>query len=375
MMRINFNLLDSLRGIAAFYVCVNHSRGNLFQGINNLISYHPMSEWSLWEKLYYSMLQLTILGHEFVIVFFILSGFSIAFSVLRGGDVKDFYLRRLIRLYPPYLTGIFWAYLTYILIMYFVPSWLNCESGTITALLLCKVNMLEPLVFIKNLFYVNTGFILSPYWSLVYEVIFYALIPFMILKRNIYLLGSLALFILHFVLNGISYNHDNVMLSYFLHYNFYFAIGVFTYIYRDLIFKKTKLNLFMEVLLILVMFILTVGLKLLLGGDQVVSELSSVIMSIILMRCFLVYELHIPLLEYLGKISYTLYVTHFATLFFIKLVANQIFGYDGSFIKNPYIWMIGPVICVLVAHVFYKLTEEPSKKLLEKLRKKVKAVA
>ena len=80
-MKLNFKILDGLRGIASTYVLLNHARGNLLMGGNEYSKIKPILNWSFTEKLYYSSLQLTTLGTEFVILFFILSGFSIAYSL------------------------------------------------------------------------------------------------------------------------------------------------------------------------------------------------------------------------------------------------------------------------------------------------------
>ena len=81
MEEIDFKILDGLRGIAAVYVVFNHSRGNLFIGGVKYSEIKSRELWSFFEKTYFSALQLTSLGREFVILFFILSGFSIAFSL------------------------------------------------------------------------------------------------------------------------------------------------------------------------------------------------------------------------------------------------------------------------------------------------------
>ena len=108
---IDFTILDGLRGIAAVYVVFNHARGNLFIGGLKYAQIKSVSLWSMSEKLYFSALQCTALGREFVILFFILSGFSIAFSLNGKPKVSGFYIRRLIRIYPPYLIALIWAFL------------------------------------------------------------------------------------------------------------------------------------------------------------------------------------------------------------------------------------------------------------------------
>ena len=101
--KIDFKILDGLRGIAALYVLFNHARGNLFIGGTKYERIKDITSWNFSEKLYFSALQLTSLGKEFVILFFVLSGFSIAYSLNKGHLKSQFYLRRIIRIYPPYV--------------------------------------------------------------------------------------------------------------------------------------------------------------------------------------------------------------------------------------------------------------------------------
>src|SRR4249919_1641171 len=88
--KIDFKILDGLRGIAALYVVFNHSRGNLFIGGIKYSQIKNISLWDVKEKFYFATLQLTSLGREFVILFFILSGFSIAFSLNRLPRINKF---------------------------------------------------------------------------------------------------------------------------------------------------------------------------------------------------------------------------------------------------------------------------------------------
>ena len=95
---IDFKVLDGLRGIAALYVVFNHARGNLYIGGVKYAQIKSISLWTLTEKIYFSILQCTSLGREFVILFFILSGFSIASSINKKPNIGGFYLRQMIRI-------------------------------------------------------------------------------------------------------------------------------------------------------------------------------------------------------------------------------------------------------------------------------------
>lgn len=76
-----FEILDSIRGIASLYVAIAHCRGTLWIGGNEFLKLFPLDTWSIWDYMMYGTSMLTRLAVEFVIVFFILSGFSIAHSL------------------------------------------------------------------------------------------------------------------------------------------------------------------------------------------------------------------------------------------------------------------------------------------------------
>ena len=50
--KIDFKILDGLRGIAAIYVVFNHARGNLFIGGVKYAQLKNVAEWNLYEKVY-----------------------------------------------------------------------------------------------------------------------------------------------------------------------------------------------------------------------------------------------------------------------------------------------------------------------------------
>ena len=87
--------LDALRGFAAFSVLLNHWRDALFMDNREIGRHNPISA-----TLYLA----AGLGHQWVIVFFVLSGYLVCGSVLRAVDTgrwswRGYLLARLTRLY------------------------------------------------------------------------------------------------------------------------------------------------------------------------------------------------------------------------------------------------------------------------------------
>jgi peptidoglycan/LPS O-acetylase OafA/YrhL len=103
--------LDLLRGLAALLVFLGHMRVLLF------IEYSEISNPSFLIK---RLNSLTVLGHQSVMIFFVLSGFFISASVIRRIQQKqwswvNYLVDRLTRLYvvliPALLLSSFWDFL------------------------------------------------------------------------------------------------------------------------------------------------------------------------------------------------------------------------------------------------------------------------
>ena len=89
---VNFSILDALRGVAALYVCVAHARGLLWMGMGQYLKLHPFNTWKIYDYLIAALMSVTKLSGEFVIFFFVLSGFSIAHSLASKNSYLPFFV-------------------------------------------------------------------------------------------------------------------------------------------------------------------------------------------------------------------------------------------------------------------------------------------
>ena len=360
---IDFKILDGLRGIAAVYVVFNHARGNLFIGGLKYAQIKNISLWSISEKLYFSALQCTSLGREFVILFFILSGFSIAFSLNGKPKIAGFYLRRFIRIYPPYFIALIWAFIVFTALQTFIPSALPNNAFSV-------FNSFGSTI--KNILYLDNGYLIAQFWSLKFEVLFYLFIPFFILKKNLYFFVSVILEIVALYINWKDMSGNGIVAQYILDYNIYFAVGVFCYFNFDniksLFILKNKYNFYAIVIII---FFIMVAFKYLIKYEyNKYSLVIASLFSIILLFNFLHHNIKNKLLLFLGKISYTIYITHFASIILLVAILIKLGVVDSTEIKNKFIWLTGIPFAIGISYLFYLLAEKPSKDLLIKLRKK-----
>ena len=74
--KVNFVILDALRGLAALYVCIAHARGLMWIGMNEYLIEHPFSSWQVSDYLLAVLMASTKLSAEFVIFFLLTSQYS-----------------------------------------------------------------------------------------------------------------------------------------------------------------------------------------------------------------------------------------------------------------------------------------------------------
>lgn len=360
---IDFQVLDGLRGIAAIYVLLNHARGNLFIGGVKYAQIKNIADWSFGEKIFFAALRLTSLGREFVILFFVLSGFSIAYSLSKSKSKGTFYLRRIIRIYPPYIFALGWAYIVFIFLKNWCPEVL--APGSFSVFSSIKSTVL-------NLLYVDNGSMIIQFWSLKFEVIFYILIPFFILRRNLYLVASLAIAIISMFINWRGLSGHNILSQYVLDYNIYFALGVFCFHNYQVIEHYLILRNKIQFLIIsIILFLIMVVFKFFTNFDQDKVTFSIAgLFSMLLLFNFLYYKIKNPALMFFGKISYTIYITHFASIMLFLAILIRTHLVNSVEIQNKFVWLLSVPFALILSYFFYTLVEKPTKKLLVRLRKK-----
>jgi peptidoglycan/LPS O-acetylase OafA/YrhL len=187
--------LDSLRGLAAFYVMCTHARTLL------MLSLKDSAHLGLSARLAVTVFSAALtFGHQAVIVFFALSGFCIHYrqaSTLHkaqaGGKpfafaVGGYLYRRVRRIAPPFYYALaLTALLNWVarainpeLFVRFTP---NPFVNHLLAQSLDLKTLLGNLVFVQSL-YVPTFGNNGPLWSLAYEFYFYLMYPLYLLLRR-----------------------------------------------------------------------------------------------------------------------------------------------------------------------------------------------
>lgn len=357
----NFLILDGLRGIAAVYVVFNHCRGNLLIGGSKYSSIVPVEQWGIVTKIYYSALQLTSLGREFVIFFFVLSGFSIAHSLTRNPGIAGFYKRRLIRLYPPYLLALIYAGVVFFLLKEFAPSQM-------------KGSDMKPVYYdieyiISNLFYIPKGDLISQFWSLTHEVIFYLLIAFLFTRRlKYYMIFSVIGYVIGCFVNYKDVSGTNIPTAFLFDYNIFFAIGIFLYQHFGRISKMLQLSKTWFWTGSIVLLGGMISTKFMLGEYNRVTLLIAAALSVFMVVNFLYHKIDNFLLRWLGAMSYSIYITHVASMYLFIVILDKLgFPYHSD-ITQWWVWLSGVLFCIFMTVPAYYLAEYPTKKILSRMR-------
>lgn len=374
--KINWNIVNWMRGLAALYVVINHSRGNLFTDTAHYAAnVTPQAQWHWWEKLSFIIMQHTNLGTEAVIVFFLLSGFSIAHSLSGTQKAAPFYIRRAIRLYPPYILGLLWAIVVFLVIKVDGATvFFNTTEGHEPLKILYE-HFISLKSVISNILYVPRDNSLTPqYWSLPFEVVFYLLAPWAVRYIKPYGLLTILCYTGGWMWMGMTYYDDEkdpILLQFITDYNIYFLIGILFYQYRETILQYYKLSKRIAFTILIVLFELTIIVKSYLFHQQSnkITGLLMILFTYIMLFAGLKYSIRISWLEFIGVFSYTLYVTHFATIYLVKMIFFD-FGKHFYDIYQLYAWYIGIIVSLVIAYGLYYIAEYPGIKYLEKIRKK-----
>lgn len=380
--KAKFPLLHAIRGVAALYVVVYHAKFILWSGGTEYLNKYPRSSWSLFDYSKFVIDLITTAGSQMVLIFFVLSGFFIAMSLENskgsfGQRVKLFYLVRVIRIYIPYIASIIIGVGVLLWIQQFVPELYhtNVEREFNNRLVIAYNNLnfsnfIKSLSFLKNKEYIGFNF---AYWSLLYEGIFYLIIPFAFQKKKVYFFISILLFVSGIFVTAI-YQPSNIMMRYLFEYNIYFALGQFIYLYKGQILDKFDKKYYKIVLLISGFFLFFLFDVLALLKQQFWSGVLSGIAVFCFIIVFLKYDFKntwlIKGVIKLGKVSYSLYLVHIPVLVFIY---SLVFLYKGELIFYSRVWYFsGVLISVCVGVLLYKIAEKPSMKLIKRIKKKFK---
>ncbi|WP_042280698.1 acyltransferase family protein [Candidatus Protochlamydia sp. R18] len=341
-----FQFLDGLRGIAALWVVLLH--------FHTLINERSTNQFS------WVLNQILPHGHIGVNIFFVLSGFVIAYSIRQNiitfPFIARFFIRRSIRLDPPYwaalliLTGLILAGPFFFQRgIEYVPSYQH---------------------LFLNAFYIHNFFelksILPVAWTLALEFQFYFVFVFLlksVQSLNIQMNHSefnystkyaTGLFWFLFILSLMQMSHIGLFFElpgFFLPFWYSFFIG--SLLCWAMLSLVSEFQLFLFFTAMLLFYVI--------GKNEDILITSAVALSIQL--CIKKNKLHSYLssypFQYLGKISYSLYLTHWCVG--TKLISLISYALNTGINEIPasILLIMGTLPSLAVAHIFYHYIEQP----------------
>jgi peptidoglycan/LPS O-acetylase OafA/YrhL len=186
--------LDGLRGLAAVIVAFGHATIATIPVLALVALGRPVHLSSFQEAISYSPLHALWAGRDWVIVFFVLSGFVLSIGAIEKFDARSYYPRRIIRLYVPVWAAVIFAIVAHVLVSHDAvvgaTPWLNLHSAPLS---LSRVAHELTLVFGAGDASVTTVL-----WSLRWEVFFSLALPLYLLiarRLNPLLLAGISLLV------------------------------------------------------------------------------------------------------------------------------------------------------------------------------------
>ncbi len=340
--------IDALRGLAVLGVVIVHV--NLYGRSN---ANHPLLDKLAWE------------GGKGVQLFFMASAMTLFISMGKGhagekSPIRNFFIRRFFRIAPMYYLGI--AY--YLLQEGFGPRyWLGDGAGVSIA------NILSNLTFLHGL---NPYWITSVVpggWSIAVEMMFYMVLPFLFSKVknlnqafNLFLITLVMRFLLELFFNShMLISHAGLWEAYLF---FYFpgqlpifALGIMMYF---IIIDQQKLkDVSAWSLLILGLLLIT----------QLVAGMQGLFSRHILFGAgFLALGIALskyrfplivnPVIKYIGKISFSMYLVHFGVLYWLTKL-NFIDYVSNDFLNFGLRYLLVTAITILLSSITYRFVEVP----------------
>ncbi|NML68073.1 acyltransferase [Hymenobacter sp. RP-2-7] len=365
------DILHCLRGFCALYVVVFHAKFILWAGGRQYLEAHPRAAWSIADYLLFGLDLLSSAGYQMVIFFFVLSGFFIRYAQhKKHRSAGAFYLNRVERIYPPFITSLLLAAGVLTLLATQVPQVLTTtasrELNTTLAQAWAELRAFDLAGAVRTLGFVRLGqhFLGDNvvYWSLLPEGLFYLLVPLALRWIRWYYAASVGLFIV-----GLYLDWRDVQVNELAHfavtYNAYFAAGIALY---DIVITTTWLTrvakmprwLMLPGLGGLLLGLVALSLLKLTTASTVVAGVLAVLaVSVLLAGHIRSHNLLVRGLHKIGEFSFSLYLYHYPLLL---LFYAGIVLYTGKlFIYSRIYWGILPII-VAIAYALYYVTERPS---------------
>lgn len=324
------NIIDSLRALAAISVCLFH-----FICTTTGLEFPD------------SMKSLADFGQYGVLVFFVISGFIIPWSMYaKGYELRSFFRfmgKRLVRLEPPYLASV-----VLILLIAALKTTLHVGAESPEAITPARVAL--HLGYLVN-FFPEYKWLNNVYWTLAIEFQYYLVMALLyILLVHKLLAARIGAYLLCFLM---AYLVPDPTLSHFPAYAPLFLMGTSVFLYQSHLCGRIECA------------VVTAACF---GYNYLVISAETACFGLSTALVILFFDSKkIPLLHPIGKMSYSIYLIHPVVG---AAAINILSRYAGTTFQKLAVLAAGLIVTFAGSYAMYRLIELPSKKLSSKIKLK-----
>lgn len=350
-MKFKFENLDSIRTLAFLSTFLAHA----FYTESTHVKSSTSFQWAIQFQEIFSF------G---VPIFFVLSGFLITYLMLKEQEevgtfnLKNFYLRRILRIWPVYFLVLIIGFVLFPLVRSYILHDPYIETANPVYYILYLSNFDQ--IAHTTLPY---GIGLGPTWSVSIEEQFYVVWPLFLLifRKRFFIWAILLVLAASLVMTpllGLSSKHSIFCMM-------YLSVGGFAaylaYYYQSFIVKITRIHplFFLTVfaLLIVSMHFASLGI----GNFFLIVVIAVLIAYLILFQCFSgkIELKRIPFLEKIGKYTYGLYLYHVICNFIAHIAIDDVLKIQESELTVVFIKpIISLVLSLLLSYISYHYYEK-----------------
>ena len=349
-----FLLIDGLRGVAALAVVFYHFHEAISRSAERWL---PAAADVLFRR-----------GYLGVDVFFVISGFVIAYSILNGDFTPNylfrFWLRRSIRLDPPYWVTIATEIALVLICLAIIPSLRTPIPPT--------RDVIAHLFYAQNIIgYTN---VLPIFWTLCYEVQFYMFVVTLMVvwqaarghlteswTRSLPICGLGVLFISSLVVRytAVSLPIPGIALDRW--FQFFLGVLVWWYVAGKISVKPLALAWAATIV-----FVFASRQS---APEQLVGITASGLIFLAAKRDRLSVWLGSRPIQFLGKISYSLYLLHLPIGWRFIALCEHVLGGTMSPVIAWLVFIGGVAVSIISASISYYILEAPSMRLSKRIRR------
>ncbi len=365
-MRERFDALDSLRGVAAMAVVVNHCL-DLFPfvgGFSSAQTAHAPTAFAAW--LLRSPLSLAWDGRGAVAVFFVLSGFVLSLPWFRDRALSysSFVLRRICRIYLPYLVAVAFSMALATLLASLRPPLLSLWFDT--------SNWVEPVSWTAIgdhlLMLGGHNTFDNPVWSLDHEMRISLVFPLLVLPLLRF--GVKSALVLAIILYGAAgalthfagWHGAPAELAATLRFSTFFLLGAALARYADALAEGDRHGRWIVPPGLAAWSALAAGLLLLWASREpaIMAAASGLVILSAILPGAIRGALRRRVPRALGRVSYSLYLTH------LPVILSAVYLLHGR-LPLPAIVVLSLLVVLPVSWLFNRLVEEPANRLGRRL--------